>query len=136
MGNRFVAAALAVGLIGGAALAAGPFAALAPLERGRWQFKAIGGPQNRIACVPDPLRLVQFNHPGPDCAHFTIEDAANRVAIQYNCGPRGYGKTTITVRDPGQIRLDTQGISAEGRPFDESYQGQFAGPCAPLPPSR
>ena len=58
-------AALAAGLIGGAAAAAGPFAALAGIERGRWQFKVIGGATGRDACVPDPLRLIQFNHPGP-----------------------------------------------------------------------
>jgi hypothetical protein len=127
-------AVLAEGLIGGAAAAAGPFAALAGIERGRWQFKVIGGAMGREMCVPDPLRLVQFNHPGPACSRFTIEDAADHVTVQYNCGPRGYGKTTITVQDRAQIRLDTQGISPDGRPFDASYEGHFAGPCAPPPP--
>ncbi|THD34751.1 MAG: hypothetical protein E7773_13885 [Sphingomonas sp.] len=133
-GNRYIAAALAVGLTAGVAAAAGPFGALAGLDRGRWQFGMIGGGMGRVACVPDPLRLIQFNHPGPPCAHFTIQDAPDHVTVQYNCGPRGYGKTTITVQDPGQIRLDTQGISPEGRPFDASYDGRFAGPCAPPPP--
>jgi hypothetical protein len=133
LGNRYLAAVLAVGLIGGAAVAAGPFAALAGLDRGRWQLKAIGGAVAREVCAPDPLRLVQLNHPGPACARFTIQDAADHVTIQYNCGPRGYGKTTITVQDPGQIRLDTQGISPDGRPFDASYEGRFAGACARPP---
>ena len=133
LGNRFVGAALAVGLIGGAALAAGPFAALAPLERGRWQFKVIGALDGRAVCLSDPLRLVQFNHPGPNCPHFVIDDAADHVTIQYSCGPRGYGRTTITVKRHDLLRLDTQGISGDGRPFDTSYEGQFAGPCAPPP---
>lgn len=135
LGNRSIAAALAVGLIGGAGVAAGPFAALAGIDRGHWQFKVIGGALGRDVCAPDPLSLVQFNHPGPACTRFAIEDAPNRVTIQYNCGPRGYGKTTITVQDRGQIRLDTQGISPDGRPFDASYEGRFAGACT-APPLR
>ena len=98
------------------AVAAAPLAVLAKVERGRWQFKVIGAALGRDVCAPDPLRLVQFNHPGPAARRFTIEDAADHVTIQYNCGPRGYGKTTITLTQPGQIRLDTQGIDpAAGR---------------------
>lgn len=130
-GKRFAAAMLAAGLIGGAALAAGPLAALAGLQRGNWQFKEIGAANTRAVCASDPMRLIQFNHPDQACARFTIVDAANQVTIQYNCGPRGYGKTTITVAQPGQIRLDTQGISPDGRPFDASYEGQYTGACTP-----
>ncbi|QDZ06475.1 hypothetical protein FPZ24_02450 [Sphingomonas panacisoli] len=113
----------------GAAAAAGPLGALAGIERGRWQFKEIGSAMGRAVCVGDPGQLIQFNHPGVACAHFTIVDAADRVTVQYNCGPKGYGKTTVTMTQPGQIRLDTQGITPDGRPFDTSYEGQFAGAC-------
>ncbi|MEO5493220.1 MAG: hypothetical protein ABIR08_04245 [Sphingomonas sp.] len=131
--KRIVAAALAAGLLGGAAMAGGPFAALAGLQRGSWQFKEIGSAMGRVVCAPDPMRLIQFNHPGPACSRFAIVDAADRVTIQYNCGPRGYGKTTVTLTQPGQIRLDTQGISPDGRPFDSGYEGQYTGPCTPPP---
>lgn len=133
-GKRFVVAALAAGLIGGVAMATGPLGALAGLQHGRWQFKEIGASTMRAVCAADPAQLVQLNHPGVACTHYTIVDTAGQVTVQYNCGPRGYGKTTITVTRPGQIRLDTQGISAEGRPFDTSYEGQFTGPCAPPSP--
>ena len=133
-GKRFVAAALVVGMAG-AAWAAGPLSALTGLERGRWQFKAIGVGTIRAVCAPDPIQLIQLNHPGLACAHFTIVDAANQATVQYNCGQRGYGKTTVTVTRPGQIRIDTQGISSDGRPFDTSYEGQFAGACS-APPAR
>ena len=96
-------------------------------------LQAIGGGGGRTTCLADPLQLVQLDHPGPPCRRFTIEDAADHVTIQYNCGPRGYGKTTITVKQPGLIRLDTQGIAPDGRPFDASYDGRFTGPCAPPP---
>ena len=131
--KRFAAAALAAGLVGGAAMASGPFAALTAQPRGNWQLKVIGAPTVRTVCAPDPMQLIQLNHPGPACARFVLVDAADRVTIQYNCGPRGYGKTTVAVTKPGQIRLDTQGISSDGRPFDASYEGQYTGPCASPP---
>lgn len=132
--KRFVVATLVAGMFGGAAIAGGQFAALAGLQHGNWQLKEIGAANTRLVCAPDPFRLIQLNHPGPACARFAIVDAASQVTIQYNCGPRGYGKTTVTVTQPGQIRLDTQGISPDGRPFDTSYEGQFAGTCSAPPP--
>lgn len=130
-GKKRFAAILVAGLAGAAM--AGPLSALAGLDRGRWQFKEIGAATGRTMCAPDPMQLIQFNHPGTACARFTIVDAANQVTIQYNCGPRGYGKTTVTVTNPGQIRLDTQGISPDGRPFDSSYEGQYTGACTSPP---
>jgi hypothetical protein len=130
--KRFAAAAL-IACMAGAAVAAGPLGALTGLQRGNWQFKEIGAATGRVVCAPGPMRLIQFNHPGVACSHFTIVDTANQVTIQYNCGPRGYGKTTVTLTQPGQIRLDTQGIAPDGRPFDASYEGQFTGPCTPPP---
>lgn len=133
-GKRFVVAVLVAGTAGAGIAAAGPLGALTSLQRGRWQFKEIGASTMRAACASEPVQLVQLNHPGVACSHYTIVDTAAQVTVQYNCGPRGYGKTTITVTKPDQIRLDTQGISADGRPFDTSYEGQFAGPCASQPP--
>jgi len=121
-------------MLGGAAVAAGPLAVLAGLPRGKWELKELGATSGRTVCAPVPMRLIQLNHPADACAHFTIADAADRVTIQYNCGPHGYGRTTLTVTQPGQIRLETQGISLDGRPFDMRYEGQFVGPCAPSPP--
>lgn len=131
--RRIIIIALVGGLFGGAAIAGEQFAALAGLQHGDWHFKEIGAATTRAVCAPDPLRLIQFNHPGPACSRFAIVDAANQVTIQYNCGPRGYGKTTVTVTNPSQIRLDTQGIAPDGRPFDSSYEGQFAGACTAPP---
>lgn len=110
--KRLVLAALVPAVIGaliggGAVAAAGPFAALAGVERGRWQFKVIGGALGREVCVADPLRLVQFNHPGPACTRFTIEDAPNHVTIQYIAARAGMAKPRSRCRAPvksGSIR--------------------------------
>lgn len=131
--KRIIIIALVGALFGGAAIGGEQFAALAGLQHGNWQLKEIGAATTRDVCAPDPMRLIQLNHPGPACARFAIVDAANQVTIQYNCGPRGYGKTTVTVTNPGQIRLDTQGISPDGRPFDSSYEGQHIGACTTPP---
>jgi hypothetical protein len=129
--KRLVIAALTAGLLGAAATAAIPYAALHALPHGRWQFKQIGAANGREICVSSLLQMIQFNHPGPACERFTVEDAPQRVTIQYNCGPRGYGRTTITVQQPNLIRLDAQGINPAGQPFDTSSEGRFVGPCAP-----
>lgn len=128
--KRLIVAGLAAGLLGAGASAAIPYAALHGLQRGRWQFKEIGAAKGRILCVSEPIQMIQFNHPGPACERFTVEDAPDHVTIQYNCGARGYGRTTITVQQPGMIRLDAQGINPGGQPFDASYEGRFLGPCA------
>jgi hypothetical protein len=131
--KRFVAAALTAVLLGAAAGAAIPYAALNSLQHGSWQFKEIGAARTRSLCVTDPLQMIQFNHPGAACQRFTVEDSAQLVTIQYNCGARGYGRTSIATQQPDVIRLDTQGIDANGQPFDASYEGRFAGPCTPPP---
>ncbi|HEX4692966.1 hypothetical protein [Sphingomonas sp.] len=128
--KRLVIAGLAAGLLGAVASAAIPYAALHGLQRGRWQFKEIGTASGRVLCVSEPIQMIQFNHPGPACERFTVEDAPDHVTVQYNCGPRGYGRTTITVQQPDLIRLDAQGTSPGGQPFDASYEGRFLGPCA------
>lgn len=129
--KRLVIAGLTAGLLGAAASAAIPYAALHGLQRGRWQFNEIGAARGRVLCVSEPLQFIQFNHPGPACERFTIEDSAQRVTVQYNCGARGYGRTSVTVEQPDAIRLDAQGIDPAGRPFDASYEGRLVGPCAP-----
>ena len=134
--KRLVWAAAFAALLGAAAPAAIAYGALHTLQRGRWQFKEIGAARTRALCVGDPVQLIQFDHPGPACERFTIEDSPQRVTVQYNCGSRGYGRTTITVQQPDLIRLDAQGIGPDGQPFDGSYEGRFAGPCAPPPQPR
>jgi hypothetical protein len=134
MAKRLWLAVAAVSGLAASIAVATPLSALAGLQHGRWSLKEIGaGTPPRLVCAPDPAELIQLNHPGEACARFTNDDAPNRVTIQYNCQKRGYGRTTITVENAGLMRLDTQGIDSAGQPFDTSYEGRFAGPCAPAP---
>jgi len=132
MGNkRFWAAfAAAAGLAAGVAIAA-PLG----LSVGRWQLHEIGvGGPPRLVCVRDPIQLIQLNHPGIACNRFVIDDSPGHLTVQYKCAGAGYGRSTITVEQPGLIRLETQGIGPDGQPFDTSYEGRLAGECGPGKP--
>ncbi len=131
MGNRRILTAFAVvaGLAAGVAIAA-PLG----LSPGRWQLHEIGtGSPPRFVCVREPVQLIQLNHPGIACARYVLDDSPGHLTVQYKCDGAGYGRTTITVEQPGLIRLDTQGIAPNGQPFDTSYEGRLSGECAPPP---
>ena len=118
--------------VAGVAIAA-PFV-LSGIGLGRWQLHEIGTANApRLLCVRDPMQLIQLNHPGIQCTRFTIDDAPDHATIHYTCQGRGYGRTTISVENPNLIKLDTQGIDPEGRPFDVTYEGRRTGECSPLP---
>lgn len=128
MRNKRLLAALAAaaGLAAGVAIAAPPLG----LSVGRWQLHEIGtGAPARFVCVRDPLQLIQLNHPGIACSRFVIDDSPGHLTMQYKCEGAGYGRSTITVEQPGLIRLDTQGIGPNGQPFDTSYEGRLSGEC-------
>ena len=130
--RRILTALAVVASLGASVAIAIPLSTLLALNRGRWQLKEIGtGAAARSVCAVEPFQLIQLNHPGGPCTHFTIEDTAEHVTIHYNCHSRGYGRTTITLESAGLIRLDTQGIAPDGQPFDSSYEGSFAGDCRP-----
>lgn len=132
MGNRklLAACAAAAGLAAGVAIAA-PLG----LTQGRWQLHEIGtGAPSRFVCVRDPAQLIQLNHPGIACTRFVLDDSPGHLTVQYKCEGKGYGRSTITVEQPGLIRLDTQGIDPSGQPFDTSYEGRLSGDCAPGKP--
>ena len=106
---------------------------ISTLSPGLWQLHEIGvtGPA-RPVCVTTPLDLIQLNHPGVACTRFTLDDVADHMTVQYTCQGKGYGRTTITVQEPGLIKLDTQGLGPDGRPFDIIYEGRRSGACAVL----
>lgn len=105
-------------------------AALGNVERGNWGFHEIGhrGAAAREICVRDPRQLLQLMHGPAQCPQYVIENAPNKVTVQYQCPGAGYGRTTIKVEDRNLIRLQTQGL-VKGAPFDLDYEGRLAGKC-------
>lgn len=132
MGDRRFRAALAAGAVLTAGVVIAAPLGLAP---GRWQLHEIGtGQPPRYVCVRDPIQLIQLEHPGLPCQRFLLDDSPGHLTIQYKCAGAGYGRSAISVEERGLIRLDTQGIGPDGRPFDARYEGRLVGECGPPPP--
>lgn len=108
---------------------AAPGEPLAPITAGQWQLKEIDGPGSRSVCVADPGALLQIQQPGGGCSRFVLDSARTTMTVHYTCGGRGHGRSTLTVRSPRSIKLETQGV-ATGSPFAADYDGRFLGPCS------
>jgi len=131
--GRTILVALATataGLTAGAALAAGQ-AALNGLQTGLWNLNEIGvNDSGRDLCVATPEQFIQIYHPGMACSRYVLNESPDKVTVHYTCQGRGYGRTTVSVETPQLIKVDTQGIGPDGRPFDKSFEGRRRGTCA------
>lgn len=118
--------------------ASGRLAASAPLPRavstlelGLWELRSSqpGSPPTKL-CVRDVRQLFQPHHPAQQCHQFVSQDAADHVAVSYDCGQHGQGRTDLRVETSRLIQIDTQGV-ADGRPFEQRLEGRRIGTCAP-----
>jgi hypothetical protein len=125
---------------------AGVAAALPQLQRikameavrpGLWSIHALDRGESDVPafCVADATRLLQFRHPGQTCSRFVIADTPHVATIQYSCPGAGWGRTSVRVVSPGQLRLDTQGI-ADNAPFALAAEARRIGDCQPQRASR
>lgn len=116
-----------------AATAQGPrLAALGAILPGSWQLREAGTDgASRTICVRDADALLQVRHGGSACARFTLDDGPRQATIRYTCPGQGNGRTTITVDNGSQLRIQTQGI-AGGAPFDLDYEARRVGACGDL----
>ncbi|WP_240782099.1 DUF3617 domain-containing protein [Qipengyuania sediminis] len=120
-------------LIASAALAfAGAVAAapglLAGLERGQWRVTSRDGGPVRTFCLGSATQLAQLAHQAPACSIAAVEEGSDRVAVQYICRGRGYGRTTIRRETPALVQIESQGV-ARGRPFQFTAEGRRVGAC-------
>lgn len=127
------AALVAAGLLmaGGPVLAfaAADLAALAKLERGRWQISESDSRKRpRFLCIRDPMALVQIEHGRARCTRQVLASDAAGGTVQYRCSGHGFGHTRIVVETPRIARIDTQGI-VDGRPFAWRGEARRVGAC-------
>lgn len=106
---------------------------LQTLERGLWQFRAVGGGASTIAtnqlCLGEPRQLVQIQHGNSaQCSHFVVRTSETSVTISYTCKGAGQGLTTIRKESPRLIQIQSQGIR-NGAPFSFSVEGRRTGTC-------
>lgn len=114
--------------IGGAAVTAGPLAALADVEPGKWELRDRDGKGARMICVAQPMELFQVRHVAGDCQHRVIESSARSATVSYTC-PGGQGRTAVTVETSRLVQIDVQGVS-RGMPFASVYEARRVGDCA------
>jgi hypothetical protein len=107
-----------------------PINAMTTVEPGLWSIHALdrGEPDVPAFCVADTTRLLQFRHPGQTCSRFVIADTPHIATIQYSCPGAGWGRTSVRVISPDQLRLDTQGI-ADNAPFALAAEAKRVGDC-------
>jgi hypothetical protein len=104
--------------------------AMNTVEPGLWAIHALDRGEADVPafCVSDTTRLLQFRHPGQTCSRFVIADTPHVATIQYSCPGAGWGRTSVRVISPEQLRLDTQGI-ADNAPFALAAEARRIGDC-------
>ncbi|MEP0392303.1 MAG: hypothetical protein ABJ205_09945 [Erythrobacter sp.] len=101
---------------------------LAGLAKGEWTIKHRDGSEDRKICVRTGRELIQLRHEEPECSRFIVEDAANKVAVQYTCPGNGYGRTNIRKETGALVQIESQGI-ASGLPFQFAAEARRTGDC-------
>ena len=126
-------AALGAIVLGGAALA--PLAAQSDamalvdrLERGQWSVTSRDGGPNKSICLGDGAQLVQLRHGNAACSRYVVEEAADRLTVQYTCKGNGYGRTSIRRETNRLVQIESQGV-AGGQPFQFHAEARRAGAC-------
>jgi hypothetical protein len=114
-----------------------PINAMSAVQPGLWTIHALDRGEADVPafCVSDTTRLLQFRHPGQTCSRFVIADTPHVATIQYSCPGAGWGRTSVRVISPEQLRLDTQGI-ADNAPFALAAEARRVGDCSSQRASR
>lgn len=103
-------------------------AMLARLQRGQWTIVSRDGGPTRTICLGDAAQLVQLRHAGSVCSRFVVENAADKVTVQYTCRGNGYGRTTIRKETNTLVQIESQGIEG-GLPFQFKAEARHTGAC-------
>ena len=103
-------------------------AMLGGLTKGEWTIKHRDGSVDQKICVRTGQELIQLRHTESGCSRFIVEDAANRVTVQYTCPGNGYGRTNIRKETGALVQIESQGI-ASGLPFQFAAEARRTGSC-------
>ena len=111
------------------AVFAGP---LKGLEPGEWELRERLGNgemgEVRRLCLMDLRQLVQIRHARQSCRRLTVDETADRLAVSYDCGGAGGGRTDLRVETSRLVQIRSQGI-ADGAPFSFAMEGRRIGAC-------
>lgn len=129
--RKFAQSVLALSLLGGASALAAQgetLAMLTKLQRGQWSVVSRDGGPSRTMCLGDAAQLVQLRHAGSACSRYVVEDATDKVTVQYTCKGNGYGRTSIRKETNTLVQIESQGI-AGGLPFQFKAEARRTGAC-------
>ena len=101
---------------------------MAKLQRGQWTVASQDGGPSRTLCLGDAAQLIQLRHAGSVCSRYVVEDAADKVTVQYTCAGNGYGRTSIRKETNALVQIESQGI-AGGLPFQFKAEARRTGSC-------
>ncbi|HWV11659.1 MAG TPA: hypothetical protein VN110_00015, partial [Sphingobium sp.] len=62
------------------------------------------------------------------CKRLTVDEAAKRLVVSYECGAAGTGRTNLRIETARLVQIQSQGI-AGGAPFSFSMEGRRVGAC-------
>jgi hypothetical protein len=129
--RRFVVFAALLGALStGAALSAqgNALAMLSGLHKGQWAVTSRDGEPPRTVCLGDAAQLIQLRHLRSSCSRYVVEDAPDKVTVQYTCKGNGYGRTSIRKETNALVQIESQGIEG-GLPFQFKAEARRTGAC-------
>lgn len=127
--KTLILSALGVCALAAPAVAQGDvLAMLGSLQMGQWTVLSRDGGPSRKVCLGDPSQLVQLRHTGSNCTRFVVEDASDKVTVQYTCKGNGYGRTSIRKETAVLVQIESQGIEG-GLPFQFKAEARRTGAC-------
>lgn len=98
------------------------------LAKGEWTVRYRDGTPDLRVCLRTGRELIQLRHRRSDCSRFVVEEAVNRVTVQYTCPGNGYGRTNIRRETNDLVQIESQGIAA-GQPFQFAAEARRTGRC-------
>ena len=115
--------------VGGAAVHAQKPHALANAAPGLWELTGVPGAKAPVRqCIGNLAALAQYEHRAKSCTPTTVSDNGKVTVINYTCPGSDFGRTSIKVVTPRNLRIDTQGISG-GLPFAYAIDARRIGEC-------
>lgn len=102
------------------------------LEPGEWELRARPEAEEkgylRRICLADLRQFIQLRHARNSCKSLTVDEAAKRLIVSYDCAGAGGGRTDLRIETPRLVQIQSQGI-ADGAPFSFSLEGRRVGAC-------
>lgn len=121
----------ALGLVAAALVLAA--AALPPViasSGGLWEVsRSATGANAERRCVPSASVLAQWEHRQSQCTRVVLSSTATGAVINYTCPKGGFGRSRMQVITPRTLKIETQGIGADGFPFNYTLHARRVGDC-------